>query len=256
MVSNNGMPTKGFKRLVYWVMQNEETESYGAFKESPANVKIDVQVTNSEGSFSANDKVMVKDNEFAYATVNLELGNETEQMEADLHGHTIDSNGNLICNVNDKAPYVALAYEVPLAGGVSAYRLLPKVKFGIGGESASTKEENSITYGTKTISGQAIANKNGYWCAKGKTGDSNISQWFVTPQVPGASTNIDKGILDLIIGKAKAIDTSLYTDATVQTLETKLTAAETEYADATSTQSEVDTAAQELLDAIVGLVTK
>ena len=249
------MPTKGFKKLGYWVMQNEETESYGQFKESPANVKIDVAVTNTEGSFSANDKVMVKDNEFAYATVTLELGNETEEMEADLHGHTIDpATGNLICNVDDIAPYVAIAYQVPLAGGISAYRLLPKVKFGIGGESAQTKAENSITYGTKTITGQAIANNDGYWCAKGKTGDTNIGQWFVTPQVPGASTKIDKGILDMVIGKAKAIDTSAYTEATVTILETKLAAAETAYS-GTGTQEEIDTATQELLNAIIGLAT-
>lgn len=254
-MSNKGLPTRGFKRLVYWIMENETTESYGQAKESPANVKIDVAVTNTEGEWSANDKVMLADNEFSFAGVTLELGNETKEMEADLHGHTIDANGNLVCSTNDQAPYVAIAYEVPLGGGISAYRLLPKVKFGVGGESASTKQSNSFTYGTKTITGKAIALKNGLWCVKGETGDTNISNWFTTPQIPNIAT-VDKGILDLALAKAKSTNTAAYTEPTVTTLTTKIEAAEAVYANASATDSQVYTATSELLDAIVGLVTK
>lgn len=254
-MSNKGLPNRGFKKLVYWVMTNETTESYGQAKESPANVKIDVQVTNTEGEWSANDVVMLADNEFAYASVTLELGNETKEMEADIHGHTIDESGNLICTTNDQAPYVAMAYEVPLGGGISAYRLLPKIKFGVGGESASTKQSNSFTYGTKTITGKAIALKNGLWCVKGETGDTNISNWFTTPQIPNAVA-VDKGILDLALAKAKSINTATYTEPTVTTLTTKIEAAETVYANASATDSQVYTATAELLEAIVGLVIK
>lgn len=251
---NKGLPGKGFKQLWYWIMQNENTESYGQAKESPANVNISVEVTNVEGDWSANDKVMLADNEFASATVTLELGNETKEMEADLHGHTIDSSGNLVCGINDKAPYVALAYEVPLGGSISAYRLLPKVKFGVGGESAATKTSGNITYNTKTITGKAIANKKGVWCVKAETGDSNVDNWFITPQIPNASS-VDKGILDLVIAKAKSIDTTSYTEATVTALETALTAAETTYANASATDADVTEATANLLDAIVGLAT-
>lgn len=255
MSDNKGLPSRGFKRLVYWIMTNEATESYGQAKESPANVKIDVQVTNTEGEWSANDQVMLADNEFAFAGVTLELGNETKQMEADIHGHTLDASGNLVCSTNDKAPYVALAYEVPLGGGISAYRLLPKVKFGVGGESATTKQSNSFTYGTKTITGKAIALKNGLWCVKGETGDTNISNWFTSPQIPNVVA-VDKGVLDLTLAKAKSINTSNYTPATVTTLEEKITAAETVYADVLAKETQVYTATAELLDAIVGLVAK
>lgn len=254
-MSNKGLPTRGFKRLVYWVMTNEATESYGQAKESPTNVKIDVQVTNTEGEWSANDKVMLADNEFAFASVTLELGNETKEMEADIHGHTIDSSGNLVCTTNDLAPYIAIAYEVPLGGNISAYRLLPKVKFGIGGESASTKQSNSFTYGTKTITGKAIALKNGLWCVKGETNDSNIANWFTTPQIPNAIA-VDKGILDLALAKAKSVNTAAYTPATVTILTTKITAAETVYTNVNATASQVYTATSDLLDAIVGLVLK
>lgn len=255
-VLNKGLPTKGFKRLVYWPMVNEDTESYGQAKESPANVKIDVAITNTEGEFSANDQVMVADNEFAYATVTLELGNETKQMEADIHGHTIDpATGNLVCNANDKAPYVALAYEVPLSGSISAYRLLPKVKFGIGNESASSKQSNSITYGTKTITGKAIAMKNGTWCNKAETGDSNVAQWFINPQLPNLSAIVDKGILDLVIAKAKSINTIGFTEPTVTALTNALEAAETIFTTISVTDVQVNTAASSLLDAILALAT-
>lgn len=252
-MSNKGLPSKGFKQLWYWKMEDEVNETYGQAKESPANVNINVEVTNTEGDWSANDKVMLTDNEFAYATVTVELGNETKEMEADLHGHTIDSSGNLVCNVNDKAPYVAMAYEVPLSGGISAFRLLTKVKFGVGGESAATKTSGSITYGTKSITGKAIANNNGDWCVKAETGDTNIANWFKTPQIPNAVA-ANKGILNLAIAKAKSIDTSTYTEPTVTALETALTAAETEYVNASATDADVTEATATLLDAIVGLV--
>lgn len=253
-MSNKGLPSKGFKQLWYWIMEDDVNESYGFAKESPANVNINVEVTNTEGDWSANDKVMITDSEFAYATVTVELGNETKEMEADLHGHTIDGKGNLVCNVNDKAPYVALAYEVPLGGGISAYRLLPKVKFGVGGESAATKTSGNITYGTKSITGKAIANNNGDWCVKGETGDTNIANWFKTPQIPNAKS-VNKGILNLAIAKAKSIDTSTYTEATVQALAAAITTAEATYADAGANDKKVTQDTAGLLDAIVGLAT-
>lgn len=155
--------TLGIKKLVYAIMTDESTETYGSIKVGPPLISFKSDAKSEMGKLYA-DNVVVES-----ATVLGDIGVEFEaqdvplEVQADLLGHTLDqANGVLNYNASDKAPYVAIGYQRVKQNGKNRYVWLYKVKFSEVSEEGKTLEDKP-QFITPKISGTAVANKNGDW---------------------------------------------------------------------------------------------
>ena len=127
-------------------------------------VSCQVSVTNNSAELYADDAIAESDYSFSKATVTLGADDEASATFADILGHTI-TNGEVVCNANDTAPYVAIGRIVTkIVGGVKAYKVefLSKVKFQEPNQEDQTKGE-TVEFTTSTIEGTASTLQNGDW---------------------------------------------------------------------------------------------
>jgi len=155
--------TAGIKKLVYAIMTDESTETYGAVKAGPPLISFKNDAKSEMGKLYA-DNVPVES-----ATVLGDIGVEFEtqdvplEVQADWLGHTLDqATGVLNYNANDKAPYVAIGYQRVKTNGKNRFVWLYKVKFSEIAEEGKTQEDKP-QFITPKISGTGVANKNGDW---------------------------------------------------------------------------------------------
>lgn len=112
----------------------------------------------------ADDGVAETAAEFTSGTLELELNDIIDSVEAELLGSTI-ADGVFISNGDDNAPYVRLGYvEAHLLNNVKDFRVVifPRVKFAPPNTEAATKGE-SITFGSATMNGTIMRDKDGNW---------------------------------------------------------------------------------------------
>lgn len=141
------------------------TPTYDGAKSFGKAVTANASISNNSASLYADDSLAESDTSFQSGTLSLSVDDDRDATFADLLGHAIDAQGNIIRNVNDVAPYVAVArIIVKLVNNVKLYKveLLYKVKFGEPSQEDNTKGE-SVEFSTPTIEGQISALANGKW---------------------------------------------------------------------------------------------
>ncbi len=127
-------------------------------------VSCQVSVTNNSAELYADDGLAESDYSFSKATVTLGVDDEADATFAELLGHTI-TEGEVVCNSNDTAPYVAIGRIVTkIVGGERKYKVefLSKVKFQEPNQEDQTKGE-TVEFTTSTIEGTASTLPNGEW---------------------------------------------------------------------------------------------
>lgn len=155
--------TTGIKKLVYAIMTDEATETYGAVKTAPPLISFKVDPKSEMGMLYADNSVVESASELGDIGVEVETQDVPLEVQADWLGHTLDqANGVLNYNKDDKAPYLAVGYQRTKANGKNRFVWLYKVKFSEIAEEGKTKE-GKPQFITPKISGIAIANKNGDW---------------------------------------------------------------------------------------------
>lgn len=140
------------------------TPSYDGAKTFGKAVSCNVSISNNSATLYADDSLAESDTSFQSGTVSLTVDDDRESVFADVLGHTIN-NGEVVRNVNDVAPYVALARViVKLVNNVKIYKaeILFKVKFSEPSSDTNTRGE-SVEFATPTIEGQVSALANGKW---------------------------------------------------------------------------------------------
>lgn len=141
------------------------TPSYsGAHKPAKA-ISCNVSVTNNEAKLYADDMLAESDTSFAGGTVEMGIDDEDTQTMADLLGHEVSSEGEMVRNASDMARYVGLGRVITkMVNNVYKYKaeFLYKVKFSEPSQENSTKGE-SVEFATSTISGVLSALANGEW---------------------------------------------------------------------------------------------
>jgi len=158
-------------------MLNEDTEgnaTYGVAKKPGKAITCNVSVSNNDAKLYADNALAESDTSFQSGTVTMGIDEDDLQTQADLLGHTI-TDGNLVRNANDTAPYVGLGRVVTkMVNGVYKYKVefLNKVKFGEPSQEDNTKGE-SVEFGTVEIEGTVSTLANGDW---------SIAQTFETKQ--------------------------------------------------------------------------
>lgn len=165
----------GLQNFRYSVLTeaSDGTHTYGGAKTPAKAVSCNVEVTNNEAMLYADDVLAESDTSFNRADVTMGIDNEDLTTMSELLGHKV-TNGVMVRNSNDTAPYVGFGRIVTLMkGGVLTYRVevLYKVKFSEPSQEDNTKGE-SVEFGTTELSGIASTLANGDWSeVKDFTGD-------------------------------------------------------------------------------------
>jgi phi13 family phage major tail protein len=144
---------------------SDGTPTYDGGKSFGKAVSCNVSISNNSATLYADDALAESDTSFQNGTVSLTVDDDREATFADVLGHEIDDNGLVVRNVNDVAPYVALArIIVKLVNNVKLYKaeILYKVKFSEPSSDTNTRGE-SVEFATPTIEGQISALANGKW---------------------------------------------------------------------------------------------
>ena len=140
------------------------TPTYGTATKPGKAINCNVSITNNDAKLYADNGLAESDTSFQSGTVTLGIDEDDLTTQATLLGHEI-SNGNLIRNANDAAPYVGMGRIVTkMVNGVYKYKVefLNKVKFAEPSQEDTTKGE-SVEFGTVEIEGTVAALANGDW---------------------------------------------------------------------------------------------
>lgn len=164
----------GLKNFRFGILTEaaDGTPSYGAGRKPGKAISCNVSITNNTATLFADDVLAESDTSFQSGTVTIGLDDSDLETQAILLGHDY-SNGEIVRNSNDVAPYIGLGRIVTkLVGGAKKYRVefLHKVKFGEPSSEENTKGEN-VEFGTTEIEGTVSTLANGDW-NKGKTFDT------------------------------------------------------------------------------------
>ena len=142
------------------------TPTYGVAQKPAKAISCKVDISNNDAKLYADDGLAESDTTFQSGTVTLGIDDEDDVTLATLLGHEI-TNGEMVRNANDIAPYVGLGRVITkIVGGVYKYKVefLYKVKFSEPSQDNSTKGE-SVEFGTSELSGLVSKLANGDWSA-------------------------------------------------------------------------------------------
>ena len=224
--------TTGIKKLVYAVMLDELSETYGTVKTAPPVINIKVAPKVDIATLYADNRAVETAASIGDIPVEFETQDLPYEVQADFLGHALDPiTGVLTKNTADKSPYLALGYERTKGNGKSRYVWLFKVMLQEFAEETKTSE-GKVTFQTPKISGLAIANLNGDWL---KTGDEDSGSTpatvaflatvptstpvdLVAPTVTSVPVDAAVGVLaasDMVLTFDKAIQPSTMTPANV-----------------------------------------
>lgn len=141
------------------------TPSFNGAKSFGKAVSAEVSITNNSAMLYADDALAESDTTFQNGNVTLGVDDDRDATFAEVLGHEVTDEGEVIRNANDIAPYVSLArIVVKMVSNVRLYKVevLYKVKFSEPSQSDATKGE-SVTFSTPTISGVISALASGEW---------------------------------------------------------------------------------------------
>ena len=164
----------GLRHFRYGILTEaaDGTATYNGAHTPGKAVSFSASITNNDAKLFADDVLAESDTRFQSGTATMGIDDEDLETMATLLGHTI-TNGEMISNSNDTAPYVGVGrIVVKMIGGATKYlvKFFRKVKFSEPSEDDTTKGE-SLELGTSEIEGQISTLKNGDWKAS-KTFDT------------------------------------------------------------------------------------
>ena len=166
------MANIGLKNLLFGVLTEGVSPSYGTAVKPAKAISCSVQITNNDVKLYADDALAESDTSFQSGTVTLGIDDEDLAIMAMLLGHEI-SDGVMVRNSDDVAPYVGLGRIVTkMVGGALKYKVefLCKIKFSEPSQSDTTKGE-TIAFGTSELNGIISCLNDGTW-SLAKTFDS------------------------------------------------------------------------------------
>ena len=165
------------------------TPTYDGAKVPGKAVSCNVSITNNDAKLFADDVLAESDTSFQSGTVTIGVDDEDQATMADLLGHTL-SNGRLVRNANDTAPYVGFGrVVVKMVNGAYKYKveILNKVKFSEPSQENQTKGE-SVEFGTTEIPGIVSTLSNGDWSDEKIFDDLSSAITYLETSLGGTSS--------------------------------------------------------------------
>ena len=141
------------------------TPTYDGAKSFGKAISANVSITNNSATLYADDVLAESDTSFQNGTVTLGVDDDREATFADVLGHEVTDEGEVIRNANDIAPWVGLArIVVKMVNNVRLYKveIINKVKFSEPSQDDSTKGE-SVEFKTPEIEGTIATLASGDW---------------------------------------------------------------------------------------------
>ena len=141
------------------------TPSYDGAKSFGKAVSCNVSITNNDAKLYADDALAESDTSFQSGSVTLGTDDDRETTFADVLGHEVTDEGEVIRNANDVAPWIGLArIVVKMVQNVKLYKVevLYKVKMSEPSQTDNTKGE-SVAFATPEIEGVVATLANGDW---------------------------------------------------------------------------------------------
>lgn len=141
------------------------TPSYDGARSFGKAVSANANISNNSAALYADDVLAESDTSFQNGTLTLGVDDDRDTVFAEVLGHTITDEGEVVRNANDVAPYVGVGrIIVKMVNNVKLYKveILYKVKFGEPSQDDNTKGE-SVEFATSEIEGQVATLANGDW---------------------------------------------------------------------------------------------
>ena len=158
----------GLKNFYYSVATENATTGVltysGATKPAKA-ISFSFEPSVSDATLYADDAIAEKDTSVTGGSCTMGIDRYDDDTMADILGHTVETGGEMVSNVNDVAPYVGLGRVVTLMqDGALKYRAVffPKVKFQEPSASNTTKGETT-EFGTYEVTGTVVPTADGDW---------------------------------------------------------------------------------------------
>ena len=158
----------GLKYLRYSKLDANDNVTTASNFGKAVDCKVSIEKNNAE--LYADDGIAESDYSFKKGTIALTIDEDDDQVFAEVLGHTVGTDGEMVRSADDVAPYVAIGRILTkIVGGVKKYKVefLHKVKFTEPNTDEKTKGE-SIEFGTSAIEGTVHQLANGDW-SKTKT---------------------------------------------------------------------------------------
>lgn len=157
----------GLQNFLFGILteNSDGSASYGPAIKPGKAISCNASITNNDAKLDADDAIAETDTTFQSGTVTLTIDDEDIQTMATLLGHEV-TNGEVIRNANDAAPYVGLGRIITkIVGGKYQYKVefLMKVKFGEPSQEENTKSSDGVEFGTSEIEGTIAMLANGDW---------------------------------------------------------------------------------------------
>jgi len=146
------------------------TPSYAEAKKPAKAIDCKVSIENNTAELYADDGLAESDYTFKKGTVSLTIDEDNDEMFADILGHDIGEDGELVRKDTDIAPFVGFGRILTkIVNGEYKYKVefLPKVKFAEPSQEDATKGEN-VEFKTSTLEGTVMKLADGTW-SKAKT---------------------------------------------------------------------------------------
>lgn len=184
------LATIGMKRLVYAIM-NEEDETYGPVKIFAKAIDGNIApATNSATNFADDGAVSIL---AALGDIPVTFTQEdlATSVQADVLGHTIDSNGVLIKKFTDKAPYVAIGFMSEMSNGKFMFIWLYKGIFQVVTQAFQTKNDQPAFQNPQITASFIRRDRDDAWQASFREDDSKFpgaDVWFNAVYEPNVDT--------------------------------------------------------------------
>jgi phi13 family phage major tail protein len=152
----------GLRNLRYSKLDENDNVTTPASFGKAVDCKVSIEKNTAE--LRADDSVSESDYSFKSGTIDLTVDDDGEAF-ADVLGHITGTDGEVVRNADDVAPYVAIGRILTKqVNNVKSYKVefLHKVKFSEPNADEKTKGE-SIEFGTSAIQGVIHALSNGDW---------------------------------------------------------------------------------------------
>jgi phi13 family phage major tail protein len=162
----------GLKNFRYGIL-DEETEKYGGSLQLGKAIDCKVSLDLNSAELYADDGLAESDYSVKKGTVTITIDEDDDTTLANLTGHEISEDGELVRKDTDTPPYVGFGRIITkVVSGKYKYKVefLSKVKFKDALPDEKTKGEN-VEFTTTSLEGTVLKLKDGTW-SKTKTFDT------------------------------------------------------------------------------------
>lgn len=162
----------------------EEGATYSTPRKIAHAVTANVTPNVEQAVLYGDDRAVESEEALADIDIEITITDLNVEDYAFLMGGTVDENGGVTDSINNIAPEVALAFEVPLTKGGKRLYWYYKGKFGIPSSEHNTKQ-GSVEYQNPTISAKFMPRADSKWRYRLDANETNkdiVDAWFTEVQ--------------------------------------------------------------------------